>query len=359
MIAAPHPKEAERLRTLRSYDILDTPREEDFDEIVALASELCAAPISVINLIDDTRQWFKAEVGLGARETPVATSICSHVILDDGFVEIPDTLSDPRMADNPLCTAAEGLRFYAGVQLVAPNGLPIGTLCVLDNKPGHLDPLQRKALEVLSRQVMKQLELRLALKNQAILAREADHRVKNSLQTLSSVVRLYGRNLSDPQALEAFDAVLRRIDAVAALHSELQGTDQNGQVDAKAYLDRVIALLEQSAPDNIVIDGQFDNISLRANAAAALGFVISEFIANSIKHAFTDSETGRIDIRLAQKGAELHLDCQDNGKGSRDSPDGQAVPNLGSNLMAAAASQLDGTLENGLTAAGSRLSLRF
>ncbi len=105
--ANPHPQQDQRLRTLYNYEILDTPREEEFDEIVELAAEICGAPISVINLIDKDRQWFKAEVGLNARETPLETSLCSHAILEDPFVEIPDTLKDPRMADNPLCTAGD------------------------------------------------------------------------------------------------------------------------------------------------------------------------------------------------------------------------------------------------------------
>jgi GAF domain-containing protein len=102
MKAEPHPQQHNRLTTLRQYDILDTPRERDFDDIVALASEICGTPIAVINLIDEHRQWFKAEVGLGVRETPLETSICSHVILEDDFVEIEDTLVDDRTADNEL-----------------------------------------------------------------------------------------------------------------------------------------------------------------------------------------------------------------------------------------------------------------
>ena len=201
MRAAPHPEQAERLRTLYSYDILDTPQEQDFDDIVALASAICEAPISVVNIIDETRQWFKAEVGLGVRETPLETSICSHVILQDDFVEIPDTLADPRMADNPLCLDDPGLRFYAGARLVAHDGMPLGTLCVLDNRPRTLNDFQRKALRILSVQVMKQLELRRALRSAHDLRAEMDHRIKNSLQSTSSLIRLYTRAVNSYKTL--------------------------------------------------------------------------------------------------------------------------------------------------------------
>ncbi len=176
MKASPHPRQVERLAALARYAVLDTPREREFDEIVELAAEICEAPISVVNLIDAERQWFKAEVGLGVRETPLETSLCSHVVLDAPFVEIPDTLADPRMTDNPLCLDDAGLRFYAGAQLLSSEGLPLGTLCVLDRRPRTLTALQRRTIGVLARQVMRILEHRLALRRQEILRREMDHR---------------------------------------------------------------------------------------------------------------------------------------------------------------------------------------
>ncbi len=131
---------------------------------MALIAKLCDAPIAVINLIDQERQWFKAEVGLGVRETPLETSICSHVILTSGLTVITDTLDDPRMCDNPLCFSSPNLRFYAGVCLETDEGLPLGTLCVLDHKPRDLSELQKEVLAVLARQVMVQINLNLRLK---------------------------------------------------------------------------------------------------------------------------------------------------------------------------------------------------
>lgn len=109
-----HPQEAARLTELRRYGILATEREREFDDLVEIASEICEVPVSVVNFIDEGRQWFKAEVGLGVRSTPLDTSLCGHVILQGDFVEIHDTLNDSRMADNPLCTSEPGFRFYAG-----------------------------------------------------------------------------------------------------------------------------------------------------------------------------------------------------------------------------------------------------
>ncbi|HYF53789.1 MAG TPA: PAS domain S-box protein [Salinarimonas sp.] len=163
--AARHEREVERLAALARYEILDTPREPAFDDLAALASEICETPIAVVNLVAERRQWFKAEVGLGVRETPLESSFCAHAILESDFLEVPDATKDPRFHRNPLVTGGPGLRFYAGALLKSEEGLPIGTLCVLDTKPRKLTDWQVRSLERLARQATSQLELRLALRS--------------------------------------------------------------------------------------------------------------------------------------------------------------------------------------------------
>jgi PAS domain S-box-containing protein len=159
-----HANEVERLAALDRYDVLDTPRERDFDDIAELASEICGAPIAVVNLIGDGRQFFKAEVGLGVRETPLETSFCGHAILQEDFMLVPDATQDARFTNNPLVAGEPGLRFYAGAILKTEEGLPLGTLCVLDFQPRSLNDQQINTLKRLARQVMSQLELRRALR---------------------------------------------------------------------------------------------------------------------------------------------------------------------------------------------------
>jgi PAS domain S-box-containing protein len=153
--------EEERLATLQRYGILDTPPEKAFDDLVRLAAELLEAPIAAVNLIDARRQWFKSEIGLGVREMPLDDSICKFALLGSGMMVVPDTTQDPRFAGNPLVTAASGLRFYAGALLTTPDGIPLGTLCVLDRqaRPQGLSASQRFALQTLAEQVMAQIEL--------------------------------------------------------------------------------------------------------------------------------------------------------------------------------------------------------
>lgn len=168
--AAPAWNEADRLAALARYHILDTPPEPAYDDIVKLVADSMDVPIAVINLIAEGRQWFKAEVGLGVRETPLDTSFCAKAILQPGGMVVPDTTEDPRFNCNPLVTGDPGLRFYAGELLETPDGMPIGTLCVLDTRPRltGLNERQQLLLKTLARQVMTQLELR-----RAVIEREA------------------------------------------------------------------------------------------------------------------------------------------------------------------------------------------
>ena len=158
----PRSDQRARLAALYRYEILDTPPEPAFDEVARLAADLCGTPIAAVNLIDEARQFFKAEVGLGLRETSLETSFCAHAILEEDFMLVHDATRDPRFAGNPLVAAASGLRFYAGAPLKTPEGLAIGTLCVFDTEPRELGAVQQQALKVLARQLMNQLELRVA-----------------------------------------------------------------------------------------------------------------------------------------------------------------------------------------------------
>lgn len=152
--------EHKRLEALHEYSILDSEAEPIYDEIVALASFICGTPISTITLVDEKRQWFKAQVGLEDSQTSRDVAFCAHAILQNELMVVNDAREDKRFNDNPLVLGKPDIRFYAGMPLVTADGYKLGTICVIDTKPKELSKEQSFALQVLSNQVMKLLELR-------------------------------------------------------------------------------------------------------------------------------------------------------------------------------------------------------
>ncbi|WP_430426498.1 GAF domain-containing sensor histidine kinase [Maribacter litoralis] len=156
-----HPREKERLALLDSYSILDTLPEKDYDNLTQLAAEICQTPMSLITLLDDKRQWFKSHYGLETSETPIEDAFCAHAITaDDPIFTVENAKEDIRFKNNPLVTGDPNIAFYAGIPLKNTNGLPLGTLCVIDNKPRTLTQSQKESLNILSEQVINLLELR-------------------------------------------------------------------------------------------------------------------------------------------------------------------------------------------------------
>ncbi len=149
-----------RLQALYQLSILDTAREQSYDDIAQLAMVICNLPIAVVTLIDKNRQWFKACVGLDATETHRDVAFCAHAILNPTeILEVEDATQDERFADNPLVTGTPGIRFYAGAPLLMQSGFALGTLCVVDYKPGKLTATQKKSLMLLASQIVKLFEL--------------------------------------------------------------------------------------------------------------------------------------------------------------------------------------------------------
>lgn len=359
MKAGSHARERSRLAALQGYAILDTPREQDFDDIVALAATLCATPAAQINFIDNSRQWSKAEVGVGVQELPLALSICAHAILEDGYVEIADLREDDRTRDNPVCVGPPHVRFYAGVQLRSANGYPVGTLCVLDMQPRVLDPVQQQALRVLASQVVAQLNLRAALSNEVTLRREIDHRVKNSLQTVSAYVHFERAASANIETVSALRGVEQQIGTIAALHELLAYGGEEAQIDLGRYLEQITELLKGIVPKAIYVTGQFKDVWISAKVASLVGTIINELVANAVKHSFDEAGGSIVMIGDLIEDGTYRLTVRDNGAKSITPRILTKRDGLGRSIIEATVRQLHGSIMSQRTPVGYQTNVDF
>jgi PAS domain S-box-containing protein len=199
------PDEAERLARLRALAVLDSAPEPLFDSLARLAAQIAGTPIALVTLIDEKRQWFKANLGLpGARETPRDLAFCAHAILHDELMEVSDARNDPRFADHPMVTGDPEIRFYASAPLSLPGGARVGTLCVIDRAPRQLDDAQRAQLTELAQTVVQALLLRERAHGEALQAPNA------VVSELSGHVRALSAILDRlPVAVSVWDRELR------------------------------------------------------------------------------------------------------------------------------------------------------
>jgi len=144
------PNEAERLAALDASGLMDSPEEEVFDRLTWLATQVTDCPMALLTLLSSRRQWFKSRVGVGLSETPREWAFCSHAIMEDAPFIVEDAQRDARFEDNPLVTGEPHIRFYAGYPLLDANGLPFGTLCVLDSEARRLRERELRALRELA-----------------------------------------------------------------------------------------------------------------------------------------------------------------------------------------------------------------
>ncbi|MEO8796419.1 MAG: ATP-binding protein [Polyangiaceae bacterium] len=236
--------EQRRLGALRTYDILDTLPEAAFDEIVALAAELCDVPIALMTFIDDKRQWAKAAFGTDQRNMARELTFCAHTIQHDGVMVVPDATKDERFARNPLVVSHPGYRFYAGTTIRTRAGLALGTLCLLDRVPRELDDRARRVLETLGRQIEAQLELRLAVRELAKREKDAVARqevTKAAQIEKSLLVALVVHDVKSP-----LTSIVHNAEFLAEqLQTEEEQDAANGILASAQYLnDMVLNLLD-------------------------------------------------------------------------------------------------------------------
>ncbi len=272
------PNETSRVETLRRYGILDTPRERDFDAIAEHAARVAGAPIGLVSFVDARRQWFKAEVGLGFDETSRDLSFCQHTIAQGDLWVVPNTTEEPLLADNPFVTAENGIRFYAGAVIEAPDGSRLGTVCVLDRVPRTIDPVTQDALRMLAKQVVAMLELRLA--RRSLVALET---------TLSNT-----QTAGEPgEKLRSSEAEMARAQRIAHLGSwEFDVT--SGAVAWSDENFRIFGFEPTSAVPNNDVYRELIHPDDLARVEAVIGAALRDRTAIDIEHRILRADTGEV-----------------------------------------------------------------
>lgn len=328
--------EAKRLSSLYEYHLLDTPPEKEYDDITRIASQICEMPISTITLVDDTRQWFKSDQGMGFKETPRELAFCAHAIVEpDKVMVVNDSLNDIRFHDHPDVVGGIKIGFYAGVPLVNADGYALGTLCVVDHKANHLSEVKLEALKALANQVVTQFEMRkrnIELSKQKAsleaINKELErfafvvaHDLKspcNNLIGLSSLIKqMYGDKL-DAEGNEMLDMLTS---ASTSLKSIIDGTLHHAHLVNTIELEKqefTFGSLAQelklilNIPPGFSFEYSHGDVELFL-PRHALTQVLINLCVNAIK--YNDKEHGALRLYVEDEGHQYRFFVKDNGPG--------------------------------------------
>ncbi|HEV7643745.1 MAG TPA: diguanylate cyclase [Pyrinomonadaceae bacterium] len=291
--------EEARLAALREHQILDTPGEQEYDDITFLAAQICGTPIASIALIDEDRSWPKSIIGFDVGNTPRKDAFCAHTIMYSSPMVVPDALLDERFANNPFVTSEPFIRFYAGAPLFTRENLALGTLCVIDRKPREITPQQLDGLQALARQVSLRLELRRA----SLMLQKANAELED-LSLHDDLTGLYNRRgffLHAEQQLKLFRE--RKVGKglwlmVADMDGLKKINDVHGHLEGSAGIKKIGGILRRTFRDSDILSRPAGDefLALAINAQADIAEVLPARL------------TAKIDEYNAASGKPYRLD---------------------------------------------------
>ena len=327
--------ESERINSLKSFGIIDTMPEDEYDQIASIAAQICGTPISLISLIDEKRQWFKSRIGLVAQETPREVAFCAHAILNpDELCVVEDTLKDNRFVDNPLVIGSPDIRFYAGAPLVTDDGYPLGTLCVIDQVPRELSEGQLRALKSLAQQVISLIQLRKRVMELEVkekeLSEKADeigrfahlvsHDLKSPLRAISALVDMISEECEGKISEDGVHAVSMLKQKASHAYNLVEGILQHTMAGRKANQPETVELLKFveeivdfcSPPEDVhvITDVQVPEALLDP---VFLHQALQNLVSNAIK--YNDKKEGVVKINIFKRDKALVVEVVDNGPG--------------------------------------------
>lgn len=331
-----HKKEAERIKSLKSYLVLDTEAEEEIDNLTELASEICETPISLVSLVDEKRQWFKSKVGLEVNETSRDVAFCAHAInKTNGLLIVEDARIDKRFFDNPLVTSHPNVIFYAGVVLKSDEDLPLGTLCVIDNVPRKLSDKQIRSLKMISKQIMTLLNYKKSLRKQEELSIQllqknlelesfasiAAHDLKSPLANIIGSANLFSEIYAkqiDEEGRVIIDIIEK---SGQRLKSLIDGLLQFSKIDDLSLLTKTKVNLVKLVKDLTKLIGNKDNLKISLNTPLTsietypiiLDQILINLFTNSLK--YSNKKIAEIELNVSENSSHYLFVVKDNGPG--------------------------------------------
>lgn len=319
----PH-NELERLAALKRYNILDTLPDHAFNDATKLVSYICGVPIAHISFIDESRQWFKSEIGIGVSEVPREITFCQYTIMDSKMVEISDTFLNDQFKDDPNVTGGFKIRFYAGIPLTTPDGYNIGTICAIDHVSKELNENQRNALSIVAKHVINQLELRTKnieldaqrkIAERAVLAKDSflanmSHEIRTPLNAIIGFTDLLAQTKLDATQHDYIDSVqiagenlLLIINDILDLSKIESGnlTIETEPFNLKKTLKHVYNLLKVKVPKdiefNLFLDA--DMPEMVVGDQGRLNQVLVNLVGNALK--FTEDGEVTVSVKMVEE----------------------------------------------------------
>ena len=329
-----HPREAERLHALQNFGVLDTPKDEAFDGLARLAARLCRTPVALISFVDAGRLWFKSHVGFSEREVPREQGFCAAALLEEEMFIVPDAALDARFSGVSLSIGEQQVRFYAGVPLRTPQGLPLGTLCVMDAdpRPRGLTSDERQHLELLADQVGSLLVRCRDAQRQEFLLKESVHRTKNIVSVAAAIA---ARTLSESDNMaDAKKGLASRLQALSNIQGSLLTDWEDGASIRRVIEQQIAAFGHDDA--RFLLEGA--DVRVCSDAAEGIGLAVHELATNAVKYGALSVSEGQIGVRWTKRGdGGVLVEWQERG-GPPPQPDDQPK-GFGSVVVGAMASQ--------------------
>ena len=327
--------EADRLRAVRRYDILDTPPDGAFDRITSLAARVFDVPIAIVSIVDHDRIWFKSHHGIDVTQIDREPGLCASAILQDGPWVVADAPRDPRALTNSLVAGEFGLKFYAGVPLRTTDGYNLGTLCILDFEPRELSAQETATLEDLAGMVLSELEVRLASRRAVDEAKQREsmkdafvgmmsHELRTPVTTIYAAAQMLSRReaiTADPRARELFpdivsesERLMRLIENLLVLTRLEQGRLEIGR--EPVLLQRVVPHAINDAarrwPDRKIVANIPLDLPPVSGDQTYVEQVVSNLLSNALKYSADDTE---VELTVRADSDEVETRIRDRGIG--------------------------------------------